>query len=77
MAYIELHNQVQRRVEGSKQAQRKKRAAEAVSDPSMFARRKVERQLAKKESRKRKKEKKSTRGDKRLRVSSLAYTFDN
>ena len=77
VAYIELYSQVQRRVEGSKHAQRKKRASEAISDPSLFARRKVDKQLAKKNSRKRKKEKKSTRGDKRLRVSSLAYTFDN
>jgi hypothetical protein len=75
--YIELYSQVQRRVEGSKQAQRKKRAAEAVSDPQAFARRKVEKQIAKKQSRKRKKEKKSTKGDKRLRLSSLAYNFEN
>ena len=56
-AYIEVYSHVQRRVEGSKHAQRKKRAAEAVADPASFAKRKVERQLKKKESRKRKRDK--------------------
>ena len=75
--YIELYSQVQKRVEGSKHAQRKKRAAEAVADPASFAQRKVERQQRKKESRKRKKEKSSTKGSKRLRNNQLAYTFEN
>jgi hypothetical protein len=76
-AYIEMYSNVQRRVEGSKHAQRRKRAAEAVADPASFAKRKVEKQQRKKESRKRKKEKASVKGSKRLRNNQLAYTFEN
>ena len=54
--FIGIYGEVQRRVESSKAAKKRKLAAEAVSDPVSYAQRKAKHAEKKKESRKRKNE---------------------